>query len=120
MITGNKMIAKRPADVLDRLRLAMSGGNFEVTALTDHSISFRHGTYLAQSAPLLPTRGVIMLVNSGDGTDVHYEIAPLWFAKFWLLLIATVFCWAVFPPILVHRALVHHPKRLMENLLQGI
>ncbi len=120
MITGTKRVAKSPAETLDRLKLAMSGGNFEIIALTERSISFKHGTYLTQSAPLIPKTGVIRLGGGGDGTMVSYEIEPTAFPKFWLMLFAILFCWAVFPPILVHRALVHHPRRLMENLLQGI
>ena len=120
MITGSKMVAKSPGEALDRLKLAMSGGNFEIIALTDSSISFKHGTCLTQSAPLFPKEGAIRLTSMGDRTEISYEIEPTGFPKYWLTLIGILFCWAIFPPILAYRALVHHPKQLMENLLQGI
>ena len=120
MITGSKIVARSPSEVLDRLKLAMSGGNFEITSQTDRSISFKHGTYLTQSAPMLPKKGTIRLAARGDGTELSYEITPTGFPKYWLLFIGVVFCWAIFPAILPYRALVHHPKRLMENLLEGI
>jgi hypothetical protein len=46
-------------------------------------------------------------------------VAVTGFASVWLALVAVVFFWAIFPPILAWRALVHHPRRLMENLLAG-
>ena len=75
---------------------------------------------MTQSAPLLPKKGTIRVVGEGEKTEVLYEIEITGFPKYWLIIISVLFCWAVFPPILVYRALVHHPKRLMENLLQGI
>ena len=120
MITGSKMVAKSLGETLDRLRLAMSGGNFQITGTTDSSISFKHGTYLTQSAPLFPTRGMIRLLGGGDGTEISYEIESAGFPKYWLMLISILFCWAIFPPILAYRTLMHHPRQLMENLLQGI
>ena len=120
MITGSKIVAKRPEEALDRLKLAMSGGNFEITTATESSICFRHGTYLTQSAPLFPTKGTIRLVRRQDGTEISYEIEPTGFPKYWLTFFGILFCWAIFPPIVAYRTLVYHPKRLMENLLQGI
>jgi hypothetical protein len=120
MMTGARTIDRSSSEVLDRLKLAMSAGNFEITAITDCSISFRHGTYLTQSAPLLPKRGTIRIASRDHATDVSYEIEPTGFPKYWLIFVAIVFCWVIFPPILVYRALVHHPRQLMENLLQGI
>ena len=120
MITGSKMVRKSPAEALDRLKLAMSGGNFKITALTENSISFRHGTCLTQSAPLFPKKGTIHLASEGHETEVSYEIEATGLPKYWLIVISILFCWAIFPPILAYRALVHHPKQLMENLLQGV
>jgi len=120
MITGRKMVDRNPADTLDRLKLAMSGGNFEITENADGSISFKHGTYMTQSAPLLPKKGTIRVEGKGERTEVSYEIDVTGFPRYWMIFIGVLFCWAIFPPILVYRALVHHPRRLMENLLQGI
>ena len=44
MITGRKLVDRSPADTLDRLKLAMSGGNFEIIENVDGLISFKHGT----------------------------------------------------------------------------
>lgn len=120
MITGSKLVAKNLEAAMDRLRLAMSGGNFEITAVTDSSISFNHGTYLTESAPLFRKKGIIRLASRGDGTEISYEIEATGFPKYWLMLVGILFCWAIFPPLFAYRALVHHPRQLMENLLQGI
>ena len=120
MIQGNRIINRPAAEVMDRLKLAMAGGNFEVQSVTGTAITFRHGTYLTESAPLLPKRGTIRVEPSGQTAAVSYEIEASGFAKYWMILIAVLLCWAIFPPVLVYRALIHHPRRLMENLLQGI
>ena len=120
MITGKRTVKRSPAEVIDRLKMAMAGGNYEITAATDTSLSFKHGTYMTESAPLLPKRGVIRVSPAKSGADVSYEIAVAGFPKVWMIIVATVFFWAIFPPILVHRALTYHPRRLMENLLQAI
>lgn len=98
----------------------MSGGNFQITNATDSSISFKHGTYLTQSAPLFPKRGTINLADRDGKTEITYTVEPVGFPKYWLILIGILFCWLIFPPILAYRALRHHPQQLMENLLQGL
>jgi len=37
----------------------MAGGNFDITRITGSTIHFKHGTYLTQSAPLLPKKGMV-------------------------------------------------------------
>ncbi len=120
MITGSKLINRPLEEVLDRLKLAMSGGNYEIIEATSNSIKFRHGTYLTQSAPTLPKQGKIVLYETQDGVKATYAIKPTQFTQFWLMLIGIVFCWLIYPPILTYRTLIYHPRRLMENLLQGI
>ena len=120
MIKGQRIINRPVAEVIDRVKLAMAGGNFEIVSATDTTITFRHGTYLTESAPSLPKRGTIRVESSGKNATTAYEIEAVGFAKYWLMLIAVLFCWAIFPPVLAYRALIYHPKRLMENLLAGI
>jgi hypothetical protein len=120
MITGSRIVERTPEEALDRVKLVMSGGNFEILEQTESEISFRHGTCLTQSVHLFPKRGTIMLTACDGGTKLSYEIEPTGFPKYWLTLIAILFFWAFFPPILAYQALVVQPKRLMENLLRGI
>lgn len=62
----------------------------------------------------------IRLAESGEATVVTYEVQTRGFPKYWLLLFGVLFCWAILPPILAYRALVYHPRRLMENVLGSI
>ena len=66
MIQGQRIINRPVAEVIDRLKLAMAGGNFEIVSATGATISFRHGTYLTESAPLLPKRGTLCVEPSGQ------------------------------------------------------
>lgn len=119
-LTGSTYSDLPPSDVLTRLKSAMAAGNFEVLHSTENLIQFRHGTYLTQSAPLLPKHGSLRVKARGAGSEVDYEISVSGFAKVWLVLVGLAFCWLIFPPLLVYRALVHHPHLLMRNLLQAI
>jgi len=120
MITGSTQSDFTPSEVLTRLRAAMAAGNFEILSQAPAMIVFRHGTYLTQSAPLLPKKGSIRITPNGSGSRVDYEIGVSGFAKYWMAFIGIAFCWLIFPAILVHRALCYHPDRLMKNLLQAI
>ena len=120
MITGSKIVEKCREETFDRLRLAMAGGNFEITHITETSISFKHGTCLTESAPLFRTEGTIQLLNRDNRTEISYEIQAIGFQKYWMILVAVLTCWAILPPIFAYRALVYHPRQLMENLSQGI
>ena len=120
MISGSKVIEKTPAKVMDRLKVIMAGANCEILASGENSISFRHGTYLTQTAPMLPKLGIIRLSEQGNSTLVHYSIKTAGLIRVWLVLMAVILCWAIFPPILVYRTLVHHPRVFMENLLAGV
>jgi len=120
MIEGQRIVERPPEQVMDRLRLAMSGANCEITNASDTSIAFRHGTYLTQSAPLLPKRGRVDVSPSQTGSRISYKIEATGFSKYWLIAVAAIFCWTIFPPILAYRTLSHHPRQLMESLLQGI
>ena len=120
MISESFQSELEPGEVLSRLKSAMAGGNFEILSQSADRIEFRHGTYLTQSAPLLPKRGVIRIAPAGNGSRVDYEIGVSGFAKYWVGFIGVVFCWLIFPAVIAHRALFHHPRRLMRNLLQAI
>ena len=120
MSTGSKHSSFSPDQIVDRLRTAMAAGNFEITDGGSGRIEFRHGTYLTQTAPMLPERGNISIRPEGTGSMVQYKIEVYGFAKYWMMFIAIVFCWLIFPPLLVFRAINHHPVRLMENLLQCV
>ena len=120
MITGSAQSDFSPSEVVNRLKAAMAAGNFEIRNQSPEMIDFRHGTYLTQSAPLLPKNGSIRITPSGSGSHVAYEIGVSGFAKYWLAFFGIAFCWLIFPAVLVHRALFHHPERLMTNLLQAI
>jgi hypothetical protein len=124
MIQGTKTVNRPPTEVLDRLGTVLAGANCEIIERSERFLRFRHGTHLTQTAPMLPKEGSIRLRRSpegpGEATVVEYSVAVTGFARVWLALVAVVFFWAIFPPILAWRALVHHPRQLMENLLAGV
>jgi len=120
MVTGTAQSDLTPSEASTRLRTAMAAGNFEICSQSPAMIEFRHGTYLTQSAPLLPKIGSIRIEPSGTGSRIDYEIGVSGFAKYWMGFIGIAFCWLIFPAILIHRALFYHPERLMKNLLQAI
>jgi len=106
--------------IMDKLRLMLAAANCEVTEESPNALRFRHGTFMTESAPLLAKKGRIVLSDRGDSTLVSYDIKVAGFARYWMTFVAIVFFWAIFPPILVHRALVYYPRRFMENLLAGL
>jgi len=120
MITDTKQSILSPSEVIDRLKIVMAAGNFEIRRSSPEGISFRHGTYLTSSAPLLPKQGQIKVQLDENGSRIDYEIEVYGFVKYWMIFIGVIFFWVIFPPLLVHRALVHHPHQLMRNLLQAL
>ena len=120
MPTGTRTVKASPAETVDKLRMLLAAENCEIISASDSEIQFRHGTYLTQSAPLLPKRANVRLERSSKGTLLSYDIQVAKPVTVWLSLIAVVFCWLILPPIFVHRALVYHPQRFMENLLAGL
>jgi hypothetical protein len=121
MISGSRTIKKPIEEVNDRLRMMLAAANCSVSNGEDnHVIRFQHGTYLTQCAPLLPKSGAVRLTTNSSGTNISYEIHVSGFARAWMILVAVLTCWAIFPPVLVYRALVVHPRRFMENLLEGV
>ena len=121
MISGSRTIKKPIEEVNDRLRMMLAAANCTVSnGDGKDTLRFQHGTYLNSSASLLPKSGTIYLAEHSGGTNVSYEIQVSGFLCAWMILVAVLTCWAIFPPILVYRALVVHPRRFIENLLQGV
>jgi hypothetical protein len=120
MKTGLKHSSLSPLEAEGRLRLAMSGGNFNINENSSGTIDFNHGSYLTQTASMFPKKGKIKVCPEGIGSVIQYEIAVVGFPKYWILFIAIVFCWLIFPPLIVYRVLNYHPQQLMENLLQSV
>jgi hypothetical protein len=120
MIRGSVESKLAPSEVSTRLRAAMAAGNFEIRSDSPTMLAFRHGTYLTESVPHLPKKGTIWISPSQSGSRIDYEIGISGFPKYWMVFIGIVFCWLIFPPIFAHRALCHHPDRLMKNLLQTV
>lgn len=121
MISGSLTINRPKEQVNDRLRMLLAAANCTVSKDDNNgTIRFQHGTYLTASAPLLPKSGTIQLAADDDGTRVSYEIHVAALARAWMILVAVLACWAIFPPILVYRALVVHPRLFIENVLEGV
>lgn len=120
MITGSKESNLPPGEVFAQLKTLLASGNFEILEASPEKIEFRHGTYLTSSAPLLPKRGQFRIEPNEQGSKIDFEIEVSGFAKYWILFVGVLFCWLIFPPIFVQRALVHHPQQLIKNLLQAV
>ena len=120
MLSGTRFSTRNPTDAADRLRAILGAANCNVTEFSEGTFSFTHGTYLTQSAPLMPKRGRIVLKDDGEGTRIDYQIELTAFPKWWLAFWGILFCWLVFPAVIAYRAIYVHPKLMMENMLSGI
>jgi hypothetical protein len=120
MLTGSVLIPRPRPVVVDRLRVILAGANCTVLESSEDRIRFRHGTYLSQTAPLLPKTCDLRLEEESGSTRVRYEVRVAPFIRFWFTLMGILFCWAIFPPFLAYRALVHHPRLFVENALAGV
>lgn len=127
MITESTKSHLPPNDLIDRLKIAMAEENFEIRQPSTNEIRFRHwGAYFSSSAPSrprkgeFPKRGRILIPPSENGSEIDYEIEVYGIVKYWMIFIGVVFCELIFPPILINRALSHHPRQLMRNLLRAI
>lgn len=114
-----------PSELNERLKATMTAQNFEVLEPSPNEITFRHwGSRYSTTSPSrpkrgeFPKRGQILIRPSGNGSQIDYEIEVYGIIKYWLILNAVVFCWLIFPPILIFRALSSQPRQLMRNLLQ--
>lgn len=121
MMTGSRTFEKPVHEVRDRLKMILAAANCSVSQESgENVIHFQHGTYLTQSATLIPKSCTIRLESLPNGTRASYEVGVSVFLRAWMIFVAVLTCWAVFPPILNYRALVVHPRRFMENLLDGV
>jgi len=120
MPSGTVVVSHPRAEVLDRLKPILAGANCQILKSGSERVLFRHGTYLTQTAPSLLKECSLELQEADGKTTIHYTVSVVGFARVWLIIVAVVFFWAIFPPILVHRSLVHHPRQLVENMLSGI
>lgn len=119
MITGSVIIHKPGPVVLEKLRGFLGAANCDVDQWSDHQVSFRHGTYLTQTATLFPKCCRLYLDESDGTTTVRYEVRVALPCAIFLTLWGILFCWTLIMPIVAYRSLVYHPRRFIENLLGG-
>ena len=117
---GSRNIPQTLQVTMEKLKAILAAANCEVVDTSDHHVSFRHGTYMTGTASLLPKTATIELQERGNSTDLNYSVDTSGPAKWWLMFVGIIFCWAIFPPILVYRTLVYHPRRFMENIIAGV
>ena len=108
-IEGSRHVAKSATEVYDRLRFLLA----VATHLQPRKLRVAVGPASAKNRRHRAFRGP-------SGTDIHWTITPRPFIKAWMTTIAVPFCWAIFPPILVYKALRVEPRAFMENLLAGV
>ncbi len=127
MITESTKSPLSPNDLIERLKIAMVDAHFELHQTSSYEIRFRRwGAWFSSLAPSrpvkgqFPTRGRILIRPSEEGSEIDYQIQVYGIVKYWLIFIGTVFCWLIFPPILVNRVLSHQPRQLMRNLLGAL
>jgi hypothetical protein len=120
VVTVSRSVPLPPGEILGKLKMILAAANCRVLSAGDDGVRFRHGTYLTQSAPLLPKECTLTFHPEGPSTRIDGDIRVAGPARIWLIFVAVVLCWAIFPPILVYRALVWHPRQFVENLLAGL
>ncbi len=120
MISGIKHVNAPPAQVMAKLRALLAAAGWEIIESGDDFVSFRHGTWLTLAASMLPKRGTVRLTGLGDSTRIWYDIKAPALLVAWMTTLAVLLFWTVLVPVLVHSALVLHPRRLIENLLAGV
>ena len=120
MIAGSRSVPKPIVEVTDRLRLILASRNCHCSdAENGRVICFKYGSPGTQ-APVLPLRGTFGLAEEDGTTAVTYQVAVAGFMRVWLIFLAAVFCWLIFPPILVYRALRVSPRFFAEGILGGL
>jgi hypothetical protein len=120
MTQGTIAVSRPAAEVEDRLTVLLAAANCKVERQQDRETTFTHGSYQAQSAPLLPKSGHIRLIPAATSTDVQWEIHVKPAVAAWMTCVGVAFCWTIFAPLLVYRALKVEPQMFMENLLAGL
>ncbi len=120
MSQGTIVVSRPVAEIEDRLTLLLAASNCRVERHQDRETTFSHGSYQAQSAPLLPKSGHIRLIPAASSTEVQWEIHIKPAAAAWMTFVGLAFCWTIFAPLLVYRALKVEPRTFMETLLAGL
>jgi len=120
MSVGCVLVACSLQDTHEQLRMLLAASNARVTSCSSDRICFEHGTWMTQTASLLPKRVELFLSEIGEGVRIDYRVSINPIMRAYMVVIAVLFCWTIFAPILVHRALVYHPQNFIKNLLAGI
>jgi hypothetical protein len=120
MKTGQVEVHRDIANVRDRLAFILACANCEILSESANRITFRHGTYLANTVALLPKTGAIQMHSSLNGTILDWRISISPCAAAWMIFVAIIFCWTIFAPILVYHVLNYQPAMFMKNLLRGL
>jgi len=120
MVSGTKMVKKAPVYVFRKIKKSLARENFGVVGKDEKVLRFHYGAYRTSASPVLPIVGTVRISMDGALTRIDYEIDVVGAARFWLSVLAVLFCWAVVPPILIHRAMTSQPKRFMEGILGSI
>jgi len=118
--TGSRVVQQPVETVRDRLRLLMAAGNFEVQRSDENHLLFKHGAYFTESAPMFAKRGEIVLFPSGGTTRIEFRVSLRGWPKYYFILFGTLLCWLILPAFGAYRALIYHPRMLMENLIDGV
>ncbi len=120
MSEGSVLASCSLQDAHEKIKALLAASNARVTDCAADRICFDHGTYMTQTASLLPKRAELFLSEVEDGVRIGYRISVNPGIRAYMIAVAVLFCWTIFAPVLVHRALVYHPKNFIENLLSGI
>jgi len=120
MRTGSAIVHGDLNAVREKLKLILAGANCRVAWLGGDTVTFRHGTYVTQTLSMLPKAGRLQLAAEGDRVRVHWSVEVATPARIWLILVAVVFFWLIFPPLLVYHALVRHPEQFVRNILAAL
>ena len=121
MIVGSKTFAKPAFHVIDRLKMILAAASCRMqVAENGRLIRFEHGTWMTQTATMLPKSGAFRISESNGDTRVDYAIQASGFVRALYGTLAVLFFWTVFTPILVYRLLSTLPRQFAENTLAGV
>lgn len=118
---GSRTVNRPVDEVKDRLTLMLGSAGADFTVEDESgAIRFSHGTYLTQTVGMLPKTGTLQLRPENGKTRVVWEVRPTLFIRIWLTFFGVAFFWLIFPPIVAYLALVRHPGRFVDSILNGL
>ncbi len=120
MISGSCPIGSTVEAVQDRLRLILAAANCEIIERGADIIRFRHGNDLSGNFSDLPKECEFRFEKEENGVRVNWSVSVRKPTRVFMIIWAMILFWAIFPPILARRALIHHPRRLVQNILAGL